>query len=331
MKKLTVLSAAHFCVDMCCAALFFGWLGKEADWWLSMVLYNACAFALQLPLGLLADRANRNLPFAAAGCALVAASFLLTGSPLPAAVIAGLGNGMFHVGGGLEVLNGSRRAAPLGVFVSPGAVGLYMGTAWAAVFVRFVWALPLIMVLVGLGLLLTGRGRLASENAPLSLDIPRRDMLPLLCLFGVVVLRSLLGSGAFSTGLSDLPGLVPVLCLAAGKAAGGFLGDRLGLRKTAVLSLGVTAALLLLPRGYVTLATLFLFNMTMPLTLFEAARLLPGAKGGAFGLLTSALFVGVLPQFAGLSLTFPGYAWAGLVLLSLLLLWIGLRKETAHG
>ena len=27
----------------------------------------------------------------------------------------------------------------------------------------------------------------------------------------------------------------------------------------------------------------------------------------------------------------PGYAWAGLVLLSLGLLWAGLRKEAAHG
>ena len=69
MKKLSVLSLAHFAVDLCCAAQFFGRLGHGADWWLCMVLYNACAFALQLPLGLLADRSNRDLPFAAAGWA----------------------------------------------------------------------------------------------------------------------------------------------------------------------------------------------------------------------------------------------------------------------
>ena len=51
MKKLTVLSVAHFCVDMACAALFFGRLDRSAHWWLYMVLYNACAFALQLPPG----------------------------------------------------------------------------------------------------------------------------------------------------------------------------------------------------------------------------------------------------------------------------------------
>ncbi len=331
MKKLSLLSFAHCCVDMCCAALFFGYLCQGADWWLSMVLYNACAFALQLPLGLLADRLNRNLLFAAAGCGLVAASFFFADAPLLAAVVSGVGNGMFHVGGGLEVLNGSPKAAPLGVFVSPGAVGLYLGTVFASLLTQYGWTMPLLMVLVGLGLLTTGKGAMPSQNVPLSLELPKGDGLPLLCLFLVVCLRSLMSSGAFSTGLSDLPRLVPVLCLALGKAAGGFAGDRIGLQKTAILSLGATAVLLLVPRGYLTLAALFLFNMTMPLTLYEAARLLPGAKGAAFGLLTCALFVGMLPRFAGVPLELPSLVWAALALLSLGLLWAGLRKEAAHG
>ena len=329
MKKLTVLSVAHFCVDMACAALFFGWLGKSTDWWLAMVLYNACAFALQLPLGLLADRLNRNLSFAAAGCLLIAASFFLKGFPLPTAIVCGLGNGMFHVGGGLEVLNDSDTAAPLGVFVSPGAEGLYLGTVGAPLLLRCGWTMPLLLILTGAGLLI-GKTTLVSSNVPLSLSLPKGDVFPLLCLFLVVTLRSLL-SGAFSTGINDLPGLIPVLCLAFGKAAGGFLGDRLGMRRAAILSLGAAAALLLLPRGYLTLLALFLFNMTMPLTLFEAARLLPGAKGAAFGLLTCALFFGMLPRFAGFAPTLPAFFWAGLVLLSLGLLWAGLRKEAAHG
>ena len=331
MRKLTLLSAAHLCVDLSCAALFFGWLDKSADWWLYMVLYNGCAFALQLPLGLVADRVDRNLPFAAAGCALVAVSFLLTASPLPATVICGLGNGMFHVGGGLEVLNDSDKASPLGIFVSPGAVGLYVGTILASRFVGFGWALSLLMLLVALGLLLAGKWGPVTHNSPISLDLAKGDMLSLLCLFLVVVLRSWLGSGAFSTGDAQVPGLIPVLCLALGKAAGGFLGDRLELRRTAVLSLGLTSVLLFLPQGYLTLAALFLFNMTMPLTLMEAARLLPGAKGGAFGLLTCALFVGMVPRFIGVTRELPGPFRAGLVLLSLGLLLVGLRKEKTLG
>lgn len=330
MKKLVVVSVAHFCADLCCAALFYGRLGNETNWWLCMVLYNACAFGMQLPLGFIADRMDRNLPFAAAGCALVALGFLPMPSPALAAICSGLGNGMFHVGAGIEVLNSSDKAAPLGVFVSPGAVGLYIGTVCAPFLIRYGWPLPVGMLLVGLGLLCLNKLDHPSQNAPLSLSMDRSVFLPLLCLFLVVVLRSVLSGEAFSTGQVNIPGVVPVLLLASGKAAGGFLGDRIGLRKTAVLSLGATALLMLMPRGYGTLLALFLFNMTMPLTLYEAACLLPGAKGAAFGLLTCALFVGVLPRFSGMTLSLPSSLWAILVMLSLGLLWIGLRKEKSH-
>lgn len=91
MKKLIASSCAHFCVDLCCAALFFGYLNASPQWWLCMVLYNTCAFALQLPLGLIADARNRNLPFAAFGCALICISFFLKGISVVAALISGLG------------------------------------------------------------------------------------------------------------------------------------------------------------------------------------------------------------------------------------------------
>ena len=42
--------------------------------------------------------------------------------------------------------------------------------------------------------------------------------------------------------------------------------------------------------------------MTMPITLWAAARLMPGGKGFAFGLLTFALFLGYIPTALGLTL-----------------------------
>ena len=85
-----------------CAALFFGFLGQDTHWWLSMVFYNACSFALQLPLGFLADKLDHNLPFAAAGCLLIGVSFLLRNVPLLAAIACGIGNGMFADCAGLS-------------------------------------------------------------------------------------------------------------------------------------------------------------------------------------------------------------------------------------
>lgn len=99
--------------------------------------------------------------------------------------------------------------------------------------------------------------------------------------------------------------------------------DRLGPRRAALWSLGLAAGMYLasaLPLPGVL--AVFLFNMTMPVTLWAAARFMPGAKGFAFGLLTFALFLGYLPSYLGWPslLTRPA-AYACAALLSLAMLW----------
>jgi FSR family fosmidomycin resistance protein-like MFS transporter len=66
----------------------------------------------------------------------------------------------------------------------------------------------------------------------------------------------------------------------------------------------------------------------MPITLWAAARLMPGGKGFAFGLLTFGLFLGFLPTWLGWpsTLTQP-WAMALAALLSAVLLLAGLKGE----
>ena len=335
-RKTALLSVVHAAVDLACAALFYTTLSGESLW-LGMVLYNACAFLCQLPMGIVADRLNRNLLFAAIGCALVAAGFALRSVPILAMVVAGLGNGAFHVGGGIEVLNGSEeKAGPLGVFVSPGAIGLYFGRVFSEQMLSLPWLLPAILLALGAAILLLGKTEFShgSGNAPLSLETPRYGVPLLALLFLVVALRSLMGTtAAFSTGtlLKGLPsawaGLIPVLCLAGGKAAGGFVADRWKTIPTAIVSLGLCTLLLFFPlHPSFALVALFLFNMSMPLTLFGAARLLRGAKGTAFGLLTAALFLGVVPHFLNVTLPASPWLFGTLCAVSLVLLVIGLIR-----
>ncbi len=334
LGKTALLSFVHAAVDFACATLFFSTLPGE-KLWIGMVLYNACAFLCQLPMGILADRLDRNLPFAAIGCVLVAAGFALRGLPVLAVIVAGLGNGAFHVGGGIEVLNGSDKAGSLGVFVSPGAIGLYFGRFYADFFGRYA-AIPVAgLLLLAAALLLIGRRTLktGSGNAELSFALPKGGVAALALLFAVVVLRAFMGTtGAFATGslLTGLPpvltGLIPVLCLAGGKAAGGFLADRFRTVPASIVSLGLCAVLLFFPlHPVLTLCALFLFNMTMPITLFESARLWKGAKGGAFGLLTFALFVGVVPYMLGLLPAGSPWLYGALALVSLALLLPAIR------
>ena len=130
-KAMTGVAAlGHFFVDFLCAWGMFRWCRDSARWTEIMLIYNFCAFALQMPLGLLADRFRQDRSFALLGGILVSVACAALGKvPMAFAVTAGLGNALYHVGGGVAVLHAwPERAGPLGLFVSPGAFGIFFGT-----------------------------------------------------------------------------------------------------------------------------------------------------------------------------------------------------------
>ena len=328
---LALYSLAHFWVDLSCAFLVFRTLSSSADFALCLLLYNFCAFALQMPLGLLADRFDRNGVVAALGCTLVALAYVTPGALLTA-VIVGLGNALFHLGGGIDTLNVSEtKAAALGIFVSPGAFGLYLGTLWGKGASVPLWPAPLILVVLAVGILWLCRrsfGSLRSGNAPLDFS---GNLKPILPLFLVVVLRSYMGMNQSFQWKSGGWAVALVAALVLGKATGGLLMDFTSPRKASVLSLNA-AAILYLCSAFPLPGTLavFLFNMTMPVTLWAVAKAMPGAKGFTFGTLTFALFLGFLPSWLGWpSLLTTTWSYAAVSLISLVLLLLAFGKERA--
>ncbi len=325
VKRTTaVYAAGHFAVDLACAFCMLRYALGSAGWLLAVLLYNALAFAGQAPLGLLADRFGNGRLFAAGGCLLTAAAFCLPAAPIALAVTAGVGNALYHVGGGRDVLAGDGgRAGPLGVFVSPGAFGLFLGGLMGRGGFP-AWPAAALVLLAGAAVLWLCRSPAA---APLALPLDRAGALALAALFLVVFVRSWTGflfSFPWKTGAWAW---VFVLCVVLGKTAGGYLYDRLGAARTAALSLIPAAILFCVPGSAVCgcLAVL-LFNMTMPVTLRAAADLLPGARGFSFGLLTFALFLGFLPAYLDVSLPGRGIVYAAAALVSLLLLLPAARR-----
>ena len=294
--KPTLLYAfAHFAVDFGCAyAMFAGYNGST----IGFLLYNFFAFAMQMPLGLVADAANRNRFFALLGTVMVAGICWFPAFGLLGCMLLGAGNALFHIGGGLDVLNLSGDcAAPLGVFVSPGAYGVFLGTLLGSNDGSpAVAAVTLVLAAAGLCLI---QCKTMPANAAVAFP-DGKTYLPALLLVLVVVLRSYGGmSGTFSwkTGIWSVAAVTAVVL---GKTAGGFLADRVGLFRAAAGSL-LTAAILFFfgASPFPGVCALFLFNMTMPITLFALAQKMQGCKGFSFGILTFALFLGFLPAFYG--------------------------------
>ena len=332
---LWIYSFAHFCVDFSCAFFIYSRFLNIWQWTLCLVLYNFCAFAMQAPLGLLCDRINKNAVMAAAGCVIVALSAFLAKYAVLACVVAGIGNAFFHLGGGIDTLNEcGDRCAKLGVFVSPGAFGIFFGTklgrAKGLPYYYVVAGLILAAVLI---LLAASRAKLLarSRNVPVSFDgIDTPGVIPAaVCFFLVVCLRSFAGNSmAFPWKSAGQWGLILTCGVVFGKTAGGFLADRFGAVLSSWVTLGASAVLFLFAdRPAAGVLAVFLFNMTMPVTLGALGRMLPGVKGFAFGTLTLALFAGLVPIIIWRSLTgLPYYCYSLMAVLSAALLHFGFRK-----
>lgn len=326
MEKLWLLRIAHFCVDFGCAFLCLGYAEENIHFYL--LIYNFCAFALQMPLGLLVDRFGKQYRIAGVGVLLTGVAMFLLYHPLIGCITAGVGNALFHVGGGVYVLKGCEdKCTPLGKFVAPGALGLFLGgyftSEWA-----YIRPVVIFILFFMAAVLLFGKSDEAAAVEPSVVPavsaLTKKNATALFLLFIVVVLRSVAGfqfGFSWKQGVTALLFAVAVMC---GKELGGALSDRFGMRKTSLVSLLLCSVLFVFSGSSAVCGILavLLFNCTMPVTLYGAFSILKGLPGFSFGLLTFALFLGLLPSYFGFSMSEHAAAFgvgAGAVSVALLL------------
>lgn len=325
-----VYGLMHFFVDLICAWAMFSRFRFDADGYFQVLVYNFCAFALQMPLGALLDvarsRSTGKLREVLAPVWTCAGICLTVLGVFTRPWILGTGNALFHVGGGMDVLLEDRsrrhRGKSLGVFVAPGALGLYLGTVLGSSGEPggVSWAALSAAVLFILMLRVRHSGETGQEAAAGPETAGTEPLLPVLCCFLAVILRSWTG---FQTGFAwkqqPLLAWAGVFAVALGKMAGGFLSARFGMKRTLGMSLLLAAAGFLAGEDpALGLGALFVFNMSMPVTLYLVAEVLPELPGFSFGLLTFGLFIGFLPVYW--QLPFPpgpeigGFLGSGLTL-----------------
>ena len=306
----TVLYAVlHFLVDLVCAwAMFSFYIEGNYE---NLLIYNFCAFALQMPFGTLLDLLKDRMRRLPATVAALGAMITVVGSLMHPAVL-GIGNALFHVGGGVDVMEEDimthKKGKALGLFVAPGAIGLYVGTLISKGFQNM--TVPICSALC-MAVLLYLLFRFGNE--------PKRQMqeaeapgwgngIPIFCCFLVVVLRSWVGLAvSFQWKAFASFAALAVFAAAAGKFCGGLLAARFGIRSTAAVSLLLAAVCYLAADiPMFGIAAVFLFNMSMPLTLWLVGKMLPHLAGFSFGLLTFGLFLGFLPVYAQVQVPISG-------------------------
>ena len=329
-KEVTTFAFAlcHFVVDFACVSTMLcavsrvlGESGQDSLEFvaLSILLYDIVAFTLQLPVGIVLDKLDKNSYAALLSYALVGAGVLISLFPVAllewlAVLLLAVGNALFHSAGGLIVLNISQKhAGPSGIFIATGAIGVFLGTQSAQMErLQIAFSLLLLLFLCALITLVVQKVNKKYWNVHnVAFDIPKfssNTLLAIALLSLVVALRSYVGMVmAFPWKSQMLLLVLSILGVFAGKALGGVVADRIGFRTTAIFSL-IVAATLFVPSWEVPVMGLlgvFFFNFTMSITLASLANILPNAKGTAFGLASFSLAVGALPALLGFRVEHP--------------------------
>jgi len=314
--NLAVYGIMHAMIDATCAAIFFSIMGNRiigaSELIYFAIFYNILAFALQAGLGPIVDYFKAPRVAAIAGCILAVISTMsYTYFPLAAIFFAGVGNSLFHLGGGSISLNLTpKKAVAPGIFVAPGALGLLAGTLLGKSGKFIAWPFILTLVILCLLMLAIKKPPINYQKAKVAKDKIKYFWAILLLVFLAITIRSLIGFVVVFPWKTDINLLIILtLAVALGKGLGGIIADKFGWIKIAVGTLILSMPLLAFGTGnfYLGIIGMFLFNVTMPVTLVAISNILPGQPAFAFGLTCLALILGAVPAFIGLNWIFNQY------------------------
>jgi len=298
-SSLLVYGFAHALVDASCIVLLLGGIDVRGELLTYIILYNLLAFGLQLPFGWIVDRLQQPVLAAVSGLVVLSGGMMLFIHPMAAIILAGIGNALFHVGGGTVSLNlRPGKAAMPGVFVAQGGIGLFAGGVILKLYGFHPEIFAISLLLMGVFVVLIKSPKVIYEIRK-ARPVNYLELTILLLLITICI-RSVVGLSIHFPWKSDLTLLIWLTAaIALGKGLGGFMADHFGWIKIAVGGLAISSILLLFgPQvAFAGIAGLFFFNLTMPVSLVAISNLLPGRPGFSFGLTTFAVVAGAMPTF----------------------------------
>lgn len=325
-----IATLMHFLVDglcLCCTYLLtspFNLPHLAAIF----ITYNLLAFLSQPLTGWMADSIRHKHWMLLGAVMLLAVAVLVTplvmssggeSTMFAVAALLGIGNSLFHVWGGKQVvLQVGNDIRALGVFVSTGAFGLAVAIVFCSWTLLYTFLLALIVLATAYVMtdkseshehiqskkLPTNSANRSPLNPQPSPNSAQRSTLNpqrtsfVLAIAAFVMFRSYLGK-EFSLGAANTDAMILLVGFVTmlGKMAGGWISRWMGVVKALTMILIVVLVCMLTQRYspvLPALAGLFMINGTMPITLYLANSVLPEREGLAFGILAAALMPGYL-------------------------------------
>ena len=298
----------HFMVEVLCFYYLSLVLGDNWILWLVPFVYDILAFVPQILFGAISD-CFKKVPFGIIGVGLMILGLVLFQigdvSVIITTIIIALGNACVHVNGAEVTLRSSKgKMSPAAVFVAGGSFGLITGKLLANV--APFWVILLLLVTTIPLIMIAEKYRTKTDK----LKNPCKEFkfadsrLPIwlitIAAILVVAIRGFVGySIPTSWNTTVLQAVLLFGFMGVGKALGGIMIDKIGIRKTIYISMLGAIPFLIFGNElmWISLIGVMFFSMTMAITLAILVSAYQKNPGVAFGFTTVGLALGSMPTF----------------------------------
>lgn len=310
MKNKNITGYLYFYIHFITEVVCFYYLTKYTNIGLySYVIpfiYDGFAFVPQSLFGYISDKYPK-VPTGIIGIILLCLGIICLQTSLyfiiPLLCIS-LGNALIHVNGAEVTLRSSNgRLAPSAIFVAGGSFGVISGKLLANVSISPIILILVILTMIPFILLAQDYSNESNAHACQKFNYANKSIASKWIIWGmlfIVIARGFVGYGIpTSWNKTVYETILLYSFMGIGKALGGILADRFGIRKV-----GIYSTLLAIPFlcfgdqiMIVSLIGVMLFSMTMSITLAILVSVLPSNPGLAFGITTVGLYLGSMPIF----------------------------------
>ncbi len=295
----------HFVVEIVCFFYLSRVTNNSLVVWLIPFIYDGLAFVPQSLIGYFNDKYPR-INVGLIGVALLVIAYLIYGlldvNIFISLVILCLGNCCLHIAGAENTLRtGKGKISPAAIFVAGGSFGVITGKLLATSKIS-----PLILLVPILSIIpfvLLADTSVNEKSSCKEFDFVRKDIKPwlvILIAFLVVIVRGYIGYGIpTSWNKTVIQNVIFFFTMGLGKALGGILSDKIGIRKVAIGSTLLAIPFLCCGNELMLISIIgvMFFSMTMAITLGILVSVLKKTPGLAFGITTIGLFLGTAPIF----------------------------------